>query len=258
MAVVLTSLAVVVIAAAIGALSLHARTRLFPDAHRHGGESSKDWHDITGYATTMVGVFYALIVGLSLVSVWENRDAGAQDSRAEAAGLHEVYLLATSLPPAPRQQIQAEAAAYAHYVETVEWPQMQHGVPLPEAGCWTPLTSLRAAATSYQPTTTAQNLAASAIVTQLGTIDAACIGRQSAANSRMPALLWVGLILGGTLSVLTAFAHSMEWHVRHLTVVMSLTGLIGFTMTLIYVLDNPFIQGFGLGPGPFVAAFPPG
>ena len=256
MSAVLTGLAVVLVAAGIGALSLHVRTKLFPRRSRHGEAAGKEAADVTGYVTTMVGIFYALTVGLALVSVWENRDAAGQDSSAEAAGLHEVYLLAAGLPPAARQQIQGDATAYAHYVETVEWPLMQRGARLPETG-WTMLAGLRHAATSYQPVTTDQSVAAVDIITQIAMVDVASAGRHSAASGRMPALLWVGLSLGGTLIVLLAFTHGMERHLSHLALVMSLTTVVGFTTVLIYILNNPFTPGLGASDIAFTAAFPP-
>ncbi len=254
MPVVLTALAAVAVAAAIGALSLHARTRLFRQRARHGDERAKDAQDIAGYVTTMVGIFYALIVGLSLVSVWENRDSASQNSRAEASGLREVYLVAAALPPAPRTQIQADTIAYARYVESVEWPAMQSGMPLPGSGTAL-LTALHHAIGSVQPAVPAQSLAISEINTQISAVDAARAGRANAAALRMPALLWLGLSLGGTLTVALAFTHSMERHLGHLTMIVSLTSLIGFVMTLIYLVNNPFAPGLGVGPDAFTSAF---
>ena len=253
----LTGLAVSLVAAGIGAASLHVRTRLFPRRPLHADSSGKEPADITGYVTTMVGVFYALIVGLALVSVLENRNTAQQDSRTEAAGLHEVYLLATGLPAPPRDQLQGDAVAYAHYVETVEWPLLQRGAPLPTTG-WTLLSALRRAATSFQPVTTEQSITAADIMTQISTVDTAAAGRRTAASVRLPLLLWVSLFLGGTLIVVHAFMHGMERHLRHLTMIMSLTGLVGFTTILIYTLNNPFAPGLGAGDGAFTAAFPAG
>jgi hypothetical protein len=253
---VLTAVAVILIAAGIGALSLHVRTKLFPRQPRHGSPHAKEEQDVSGYVATMVSVFYALIVGLSLVAVWENRDSAAQNSRTEAAGLQQVYLLAAGLPSTPRERIQGDATAYAHYVATVEWPLMQRGAPLPATGR-TMLSALGLAATSYQPVTSGQSITASNILTEIGTVDAASTGRRAAASLRMPVLLWVGLGLGGTLTVALAFVHGMERHLRHLTVVMSLTSLVGFTTILIYILNNPFAPGLGAADA-FTAAFPSG
>jgi hypothetical protein len=253
MPVVLTALVAIVIAAVFGALSLHTRTKLFPAHTRHGAPAAP--HDITSYVTSMVGVGFALTVGLALVTIWANREAAAQDSRAEASGLHEVYLLAANLPPAAREQIQGETAAYAHYVETVEWPLMQRGEPLPETG-WTMLIALHHAITSYQPTNAAQIVALTDMGNQIGAVDAASLGRRDAADSRLPALLWLGLGLGATLTLALALAHYLERRLDHLTMIVSLTSMLGFILILIYILNNPYTSGFGAGPGAFTTLFP--
>lgn len=255
MPVVLTALVAIVIAAAFGALSLHTRTKLFPAQARPGTPAGP--HDITSYVTSMVGVGFALTVGLALVSVWANRDAATQNSRIEASGLHEIYLLAANLPPTAREQIQGEAAAYAHYVETVEWPLMQSGEPLPETGL-TMLAALHHAITSYQPTNAAQIVAITGMDNEAGAVDAASLGRRGAASTRLPAVLWFGLGLGATLTLALALAHYLERQLDHLTMIVSLTSMLGFIMILIYILDNPFTPGFGAEPGAFTAVFPTG
>lgn len=252
---VLTGLAVILVAAGIGALSLHARTKLLPRRPRHS--DAPELEDVAGYVTRVVGVFYALIAGLALVSVWGNRDAAEQSSLNEAAALHEVYLLADGLPAAPRSQIQGDATAYVHYVETVEWPLMQSGAPLPTTG-WSLLSGLGRATAEYQPATTVQAISVAEIMNQLGKADAAYTARRSAADARLSALLWVGLCLGGLLTVGLAFVHGMERQLRHLTVIMSLTSVVGFITILIYILDNAFAPGLGAADGAFTAAFPGG
>jgi hypothetical protein len=251
---VLIGLAVVLGAALLGAAALHARVRLARESEGEKKEE-KEKDDITGYVTMMVGVFYALILGLSLVSVWEGHDDASQNSQTEATSLHEVYLLAAELPAAPRHRIQADATAYAHYVVNTEWPLMQRGAALPETG-WNLLSNLRSAVTSYEPVTNAQNITASDILTQLSSVDAAREGREGAADDRMPVLLWIGLCIGGALTVLFTFTYSMERQLGHIALIMSLTGLIAFVMVLIFLLNNPFAPGFGAGPGDFAAAFP--
>jgi hypothetical protein len=249
---VVTGLVVILAAASVGALGHQAKLRLFA----RGGEAGEsDAGSITEYVTMMVGVFYALIVGLSLVSVWENRDNAEQRVHTEASSLQEVYQLAAALPNPARQQIQSDAAGYADYVVRTEWPLMDREAPLGEEG-WTRLDKLRDAVTSYTPTTSAENNVVSDAVNQLSTLADARRGREAAAADRMPALLWVGLILGGVLTVALTFVYGMKQHISHLAMVMGLTGLIGFMMILIFNLDNPFNQGLGANSSAFTDLFP--
>jgi hypothetical protein len=248
---VTTGLIVILVAASVGALAHQTRMRLFP-ARRSDDEAERD---IGEYVTMMVGVFYALIVGLSLVSVWENRDNAEQRVQTEASSLQEVYQLADSLPAQTRDKIQTDAATYAGYVVRTEWPLMDQQKPLGEKG-WTLLDGLRSDVTSYTPTTSAQNNVASDAIGQLSTLADARRGREAAASDRMPDLLWVGLILGGVLTVALTFVYGLKQHLSHVAMIMGLTALIGFMMILIFNLDNPFNQGLGASSSAFTDLFP--
>jgi hypothetical protein len=251
MASVTTGLIVILVAASVGALAHQTRLRLFP-AHTAEDEAERD---IGEYVTMMVGVFYALIVGLSLVSVWENRDNAEQRVQTEASSLQEVYQLADSLPAPTRQKIQVDATTYAGYVVRTEWPLMDQQKPLGEKG-WTLLDDLRSDVTSYTPATSAQNNVASDAIGQLSTLADARRGREAAATDRMPDLLWVGLILGGVLTVSLTFVYGLKQHISHIAMIMGLTALIGFMMILIFNLDNPFNQGLGASSSAFTDLFP--
>src|SRR2546423_9077327 len=107
---VVSGLIVVAIAALVGGAGLRLKVRLFPK--REDEESE----DVTGYATMMVSVVFALVLGLSLVSVWENKDSAGSHVSAESSSLHEISLLATALLPDDQHRIQDAATTYAHYV----------------------------------------------------------------------------------------------------------------------------------------------
>jgi hypothetical protein len=248
---VVTGVIVILAAATVGALGHQARMRLFPSRK----EENEQEEGITEYVTMMVGVFYALVVGLSLVSVWENRDNAEQRVHTEASSLQEVYQLTNSLPQPTRGKVQADATAYADYVVHVEWPRMNEQQPLGEEG-WTLLDNLRGAVTSYTPVTNAQNLVVSDAVNQLSTMADARRGREAASEDRMPALLWVGLILGGVLTVALTFVYGLKQHLSQVALIMGLTGMIGFMMILIFNLDNPFNQGLGANSDAFTELFP--
>jgi hypothetical protein len=200
-------------------------------------------------------VLFALILGLSLVAVWENRDSAEGHVQAEASSLHEAYLLADELPTATAVQIHAAVENYAHYVVEHEWPLMAGREPLGTTG-WTLLDNVRNAYSSVIPANAAQQSVVSDALSQVSTLSDARRGRESDADKHMPDLLWIGLTLGGLLTIALTFVYGMEKRFTHIAMVMGLTALIGFLMVLIYNLDNPFRSGFGTDPGPFERYFP--
>ena len=245
---VISGLIVVAVAGLIGAVGLLVRLRVFPV------REDDEREDVAGYVTMMVGVIFALIVALSLVSVWENRDSAEGHVATEASSLHETYLLAASLQPADRQRIQAAATAYADHVVHEEWPAMRARKEIDDTG-WQLLANLRTAFLSADVASPARQAVLSDATTQLSNLADARRGRLDDADKRMPSVLWVGLILGGLLTVALTFIYGIEQRFAHIGMVMGLAALIGFMLILIYNMGNPFNPGIGTGPAPFTQYF---
>ena len=245
---VISGLIVVAVAGLIGAFGLLVRVRVFP------GRQDEEREDVAGYVTMMVGVIFALILALALVSVWENRDSAEGHVAAEASSLHETTLLAASLLPADQQRIQQAADAYAGYVIRTEWPAMRSRKEAGDTG-WQLLSGLRTAFLSADVATPARQAVLSDATTQLSNLADARRGRLDDAEKHMPSVLWIGLILGGLLTVALTFIYGIEQRFTHVGMVMGLAALIGFMLILIYNLDNPFNRGIGTDSAPFTHYF---
>jgi hypothetical protein len=241
---VVSGLIVVAFAALVGFLGLLVKVRYFPV------KEEEDREDVAGYVTMVIGVMYALVLALSLVAVWENKDSAEGHVSTESSSLHEVYLLGGTMLPADRQRVQTAATAYAHHVVSNEWPAMRNGKEVGETG-WDLLTDLRTAVLSSEAATTARQDVLSDATTQLSTLADARRGRLDDAGKRMPPLLWIGLVLGGVLTIGLTFAYGIEQRFTHIGMVMGMVAMIGFMLILIYNLENPFNHGLGADPEPF-------
>jgi hypothetical protein len=245
---VISGLIVVAVAGLIGALGILVRVRMFP------GKEDEEREDVAGYVTMMVGVMFALILALALVSVWEDKDSAEGHVATEASSLHETYLLAASMLPADQQRIQDAANAYAGYVIRTEWPAMRSGKEIGDTG-WQLLSGLRTSFLSADVASPARQAVLSDATTQLSNLADARRGRLDDTEKRMPSVLWIGLILGGLLTVALTFIYGIEQRFTHIGMVMGLAALIGFMLILIYNLDNPFNQGIGADSSPFTRYF---
>ncbi|GAA3393655.1 hypothetical protein [Streptomyces roseoviridis] len=246
----LETLVVVFAVAVVAALAVVVKTRLFP--LREGEEPRED---VAEYISMMVSVFYALVLGLCLVSVWDNRATADDRVQTEASALHQTYLLADALPAAQRQPVRDAARAYAAHVVEVEWPRMAEREPLGTEG-WALLDRLRTAGELTGRATLSQQIAAQEVLAQLGYVDDARRGRETAAGESLSVVLWTGLIIGGVLTVAFMFLFGLERNTTHVILVMGLSGFIAFTVLLIYQLDAPFGATLGVAPDPFTRYFP--
>ncbi len=218
-----------------------------PDAESHG--------DVAEYVSMMIGMVYALVLGLALVAVWDTRSSAETHTQAEAGALHQVYLLADSLPPAAERQVRTTAAAYAHHVTAVEWPAMEHRTALDASG-WHMLDEIR---DTYEKAGAAggvdQNAGQEAMA-QISTLDDARRGREADAQAKLSDMLWAGLYIGGGLTVGFMFLFGVQRKATHLVMVAGLGGFIVFLILLIHQLDMPFGGSLGVDAEVFTRYFP--
>lgn len=213
--------------------------------------------DVAEYISMMIGVIYALVLGLALVAVWGIRSDSASDVQNEAGALHQVYLLADALPPAAEQRVRSTATAYSRYVTTVEWREMAHHEPLGSEG-WKMLDTMRDTFQRTPPAQAIEQNATQEALSQISALDEARMGRESDAQSTMSPVLWAGLYIGGALTVGFMFMFGVQRRITHLVMVMGLSGFIVFLVLLIYQLGMPFHGILGIGTSDFTRYFPGG
>ncbi|MGW0465055.1 bestrophin-like domain [Streptomyces sp. NPDC003027] len=249
--VLLETIAIVLGVALLAALAVVVKTKLFPVA-----DDEEPREDVAEYIAMMVSVLYAVVLGLCLVSVWDNRSAAADHVQVEASALHQTYLLAGSLPEDRRGPVRAAARSYASHVVGVEWPLMAEGRPLGSTG-WNLLDRLRAAGEVDRTASTSEQIAAQELVAQLSSVDDARRGREASAQERLPPVLWTGLLIGGALTLAFMFLFGVQRSVTHVVMVMGLAGFIAFTVLLIHQLNAPFGAVLGATADPFTRYFGP-
>ncbi|MGW1176271.1 bestrophin-like domain [Kitasatospora sp. NPDC002543] len=240
----MTGIVVGLVVVAVGALLLNGRRR----RRSASGEEARD--GTADYLTMMVGVLYALVLGVALVTVWESKDDASTNISAEAGALHQMYLLADALPPDTAQQARSATEAYAAYVRNEEWPLMEQGKPLGPRG-WALLRDVQNAWTSFEPATNVQQQVDQVAFAQLSAAYQARHGREEAAGQGMSGVMWFGLLAGGALTLGLMFLFGVERTGTHLVLATGFTCLIVFMVVLIYELNSPFGGLLGLSSAPF-------
>ena len=210
--------------------------------------------DVAEYIAMMVGVLYALILGLSLVSVWETRSSAADHVATEASAAHQIEVLAGGLPQPQAGEVRSAVTTYVQHVVNVEWKAMKGGEPLGHRG-WELLADVRRANVVPDHASAAQQATSQEVLAQLSTLDDARRGREGDIGSGLSPVLWAGLIIGGLLTVAFMFMFGVERSVSHVVMVMGLSALITFTVLLIQQLNEPFGGILAVDATPFSRYF---
>ncbi|GGZ15571.1 membrane protein [Streptomyces inusitatus] len=212
---------------------------------RHGaltaGEEPREVHtpDVLEYMTMMIGVVYAIVLGLAMAGVWEARGAAQDNVRREAQALHEITQRAEVLPADVRTRIRADIGEYVSYVVHTEWPRMTHGKELSPRGGEL-LEAVRKDITRRTPANSLEAQVYQPMVEQAAVAFDARITREENAGATLPVVVWYGLIGGAVATIGLIFTMRMGGSSRELLIAGLFSALITFLLFLVWDFDAPF------------------
>jgi Protein of unknown function (DUF4239) len=245
---IVTGLLIVAVAvvAAVGGLVLVQR--LVPTARR------KEHNDVAGFIYAVLGVSYAVLLGLVLIAVWEKWDAAEAITTDEANEMAGIFWWAHALPPPEGRHIQELVRSYARVVIEEEWPLMAQGRSSPQA--WDTLDELRGTILELQPPKGAQQIGYDQMrydemLEQLHDLGNARRERLLAANQGLPPILWIVLILGGIITVGFTYLFGLDNTRVHLLMVASLALIISLSLFTVAALDYPFNGDIRIHPAAY-------
>lgn len=201
--------------------------------------------DVIEYMTMMIGVIYAIVLGLAIAGVWEGRGAAQADVLAEAQALHEVKARVQVYPPEVRDKVRADVDAYTRFVVDKEWPYMKHHGELSPKGTAL-LDRVRADVSQFDPKSDLAAQAYQPVVDEVAAVDQARASRGQAAGSTMPGMVWFGLITGALVTVGLIFVLQIRRSSKELLLAGLFSALIAFLLFLIWDLDAPFGTGLAV------------
>ncbi|MGW2815889.1 bestrophin-like domain [Streptomyces sp. NPDC001415] len=230
-------------------ITLFSNRRVNPDDDPSGTP------DVIEYMTMMIGVVYAIVLGLAIAGVWEGRGAAQEDVRQEAQALHEIDRRVQVYPAEVRDRTRADVEAYASYVVHTEWSYMADHGELTDEGTQK-LEKIRRDVTDYHPANDYETQAYQPLLDQVGAVDNARTARGQGAGATMPGVVWFGLITGALVTVGLIFTLQIRRTWRELLLAGLFSALIAFLLFLIWDFDAPFGRGISATAGPFLDLFP--
>jgi hypothetical protein len=246
---IVTGLLLVAVAVVVAVVGLVLVQRLIPTARR------KEHNDVAGFIYAVLGVSYAVLLGLVLVAVWEKWDAAEATTTDEANELAGIFWWAHALPPPEGRHVQGLVRSYAQVVVEEEWPLMaQDGGSSPQA--WDKLDELRGTILELNPPKGAKQMGYdqmrySEMLEQLHDLGNARRERLLAAQQGLPTILWIVLILGGVITVGFTYLFGLENSLVHLIMVGSLALIISLSLFTVAALDHPFNGDIRIHPGAY-------
>lgn len=218
-------------------------------------EDPSETPDVIEYMTMMIGVVYAIVLGLAIAGVWEARGAAQDHVQAEAQALHEISERVRVYPPDVRDRIRGDVDTYVDYVVRTEWKTMaDHGRVTAKGGRLFEV--VRQDVTDHQPKSDFEAQAYQPLVDQVTAANAARNARADSTDATMPGVVWFGLIAGAVVTIGMVFALQIRRTKRELILAGLFSALIAFLLFLIWDFDAPYSRGITASAEPFTALFP--
>jgi hypothetical protein len=218
-------------------------------------EDPSETPDVIEYITMMIGVVYAIVLGLAIAGVWEARSVAQDHVQAEAQALHEIHERVRVYPAGVRDRIRDDIDAYVGHVVSTEWKSMSTKGEMTERGDEL-LDTVRRDVTDYEPANDFEAQAYQPLLDQMAAADAARNSRADSTGETMPGVVWFGLIAGAVVTVGMVFALQIRRTARELILAGLFSALIAFLLFLVWDFDSPYGRGLTATAEPFMALFP--
>ncbi|WP_424211032.1 hypothetical protein ACN20G_02425 [Streptomyces sp. BI20] len=243
------AVAMALVCAAVLAFTVIRHRRVAAD------EDTSETPDVIEYMVMMVGVVYAIVLGLAIAGVWEARGAADDSVRDEAQSLYEVTQRADVYPAEVRDRIRGEVDAYVTHTVRVDWPRLVAGeAPSEEGGVL--LDTLRKDVTHQKLGDELQAQSYQPLLDRIAAADAARHGRSQGSESTLPSVVWFGLLAGALVTIGLIFTLQIRRSGRELLLAGLFSALIVFLLFLVWSFDAPYGRDGVDSAGPFADLFP--
>lgn len=204
--------------------------------------------EAAGFVYATLGVAYAVLLTFVVVAVWEQFHEAEATVEHEAAALSTLFDLADGFSEPGRAEVQALLAGYAGAVLEDEWGTLHRGAPSDQA--WSFTDQLWRRYTTL-PEADRSRVEYSESIAQMRALLTLRTQRLLESRSTLPSIIWVVLLLGGTITVAFTYLFGVRHFASQAVMTGALTIVLASSLFLIYVLDNPYRGDFRIGPEPF-------
>jgi hypothetical protein len=224
---------VVIALVLLGAVFLEILARRLAPAEARGRHN-----DVAAAVFSIIGVTYAVLLAFIVMLAWENYTGAKSATWREAAAVRAVAYAAQGVPPPQASGLRHAIRAYLHAVIDAEFPAQADGTTLDQGSA--PLRDMNAIVIGFTPSTAGQTNLHAHLLSQIAELSNARQQRMLAAETSIPGIMWVVILLGGFLTVSFVSFFGTPSLRAHLAMV-SLLGVSGaLVVVLVLALGNPF------------------
>ncbi|WP_448702474.1 hypothetical protein ACFGVR_08990 [Mucilaginibacter sp. AW1-3] len=204
-------------------------------------------NEAVGYTFAILGGFYGLLLGFVVFFVWDSMKEAHNNADREgslAKGLYcDMRYYGDSSDVKARTNLIKSYITYVNHVIKKEYPAMERLEPTGDTGRW-----YFSAVYANMQKLHANNMRVSEMFSQLNDLATYRSLRRLDADSAISLEIWIPLLIGAFILLLSALMIDVESMRLHMTVTAMLGIFIGMVMYIIILVDHPFTGKIRIEP----------
>jgi len=206
-------------------------------------------NDVTAAIFSVVGVTFAVLLAFVAMLAWDGFNKAKATSYAEAARVLDVYNASVGFAGPDMSSMRDGIIGYLDTVVNVEWPAQTEGRIVDRGAVY--LEKLNRIAIGLKPSGVADGNLQAQMLQSLAHLWDARQQRLLAAETTIPAVVWVVTLVGGGLTIAFGSFLGVPSLGMHLAMSAALAISGALVLILIIALSNPFRGDFRVSTRPF-------
>jgi hypothetical protein len=243
--IVLTGIVVVIgagLGAAVLAMAIHGRIRQ---------DTLTDFRDHSGLVSGVSGTLFAITVGMLVVASWGAIGTAKDNAAAEARSVDDLVWFAHTMRQPYENHVTALLQTYTQQVISQDWPDMSRHEAL-SLDAWGTLDAIRYEFSVYSPRTQAEMIRYQQALAELQNVYDDRLVRQDEARESVPSILWLALIISGSIVVIVPVVFGSTRRLVHGMLSFLTAGVMAFVLFMIAEFTHPFSGSIRVEPDAFV------
>jgi hypothetical protein len=212
-------------------------------------EQLRRQHEVASFFFLMIGTLYAVLIAFAIFVVWTQFQNAGANLEHEANEVGDLSRMSVAMPPPLRDNIRTALLEYVNSVLNDEFPAMAEGRSSQRT--WNAVENLWGVYNSGQASCAAMAAYCQQALAHLNELCNYRRIRLFTSRGTVPAMLWYLLYIGGGVLVVFTYFFGHESLLWQSLMTAAMSGVLAFSLFLIYSYDSPFSGAARVSPAPF-------
>lgn len=204
---------------------------------------------VIGCTSALVAVIYGVLAGFAAMYLINNNSFAANALQREANAITSIYLDSVWLSEPVKARVQADIKHYLDEILNVEWPLMNAGQQIDNAGDFI-LKDISDQLSQYKIKSNSDSLIVAEMLQVARNLYDARQQRIQMSQISLSNEVWVVILVGTILTLCVSYLFGVNFYL-HVFIAIAAALMVSSTIFLLISLDKPFQGDYVVGPGQY-------